>query len=199
MAMIMTKLKEATREQHEHLEEVVGVMEAAFNREDYGRLLTKFYKFYSSLEPRFDAAGLRVHGYDLDARRKVPSIESDLKSLGIFDKIAGSAGTWLDVPDVASPAEAFGALYVIEGATLGGQIITRHLKQNLGVTFENGGSFFNSYGDRVGPMWKDFCAVTRDFAERHGGEDRIIESARKTFDSFARCFGQSSAAVAQTQ
>ncbi|MBK7392751.1 MAG: biliverdin-producing heme oxygenase [Chloracidobacterium sp.] len=192
--MILGKLKEATREQHENLESVVGVMDKLFKREDYERLLTKFYKFYSSIEPRVGQNDMQAEGFDFEVRRKTASLESDLKNLGIFDDIKSVAGTWDDLPTLDTPAKAFGACYVMEGATLGGQIIMRHLKEHLDLTPDNGGSFFNSYGHEVGSKWKEFCGVITAFAERQGDDETIVEAARETFDSFGRCFAQTSAA-----
>ncbi|MBK8303424.1 MAG: biliverdin-producing heme oxygenase [Chloracidobacterium sp.] len=65
--MILGKLKEATREQHENLENVVGVMDKLFKREEYERLLTKFYKFYSSIEPRVGQNDMQAEGFDFEA------------------------------------------------------------------------------------------------------------------------------------
>ncbi len=192
--MIMTKLKEATKEQHENLESVVDVMNKMFTREDYERLLTKFYKFYSSIEPRVGVNRLNDSGFDFDARRKTPSLERDLANLGILENVKHLAGSWSDLPDLDTPAKAFGACYVMEGATLGGQIIMRHLKDHLGLTPDNGGSFFNSYGLQVGPMWKEFCAVTTEFAEKNGNDEETVNAAKETFDSFARCFAETSVA-----
>ena len=192
--MIMAKLKEATREQHENLENVVNVMDAMFTREDYERLLTKFYTFYSSIEPRVAANSLKDSGFDFDARAKTPSLERDLTNLGVFDDVKHLGGSWTDLPNLDTPAKAFGSCYVMEGATLGGQIIMRHLKQHLDLTPENGGSFFNSYGERVGPMWKEFCAIATEFAEKNGDDETIVNSAKETFDSFARCFAETNGA-----
>lgn len=192
--MIMAKLKEATKEQHENLEGVVDVMNKMFTREDYERLLTKFYKFYSSIEPRVAANRLNDSGFDFEARRKTPSLERDLANLGILENVKHLEGSWNDLPELNTSAKAFGACYVMEGATLGGQMIMRHLKDHLGLTPDNGGSFFNSYGAQVGPMWKEFCAVTTEFAEKNGNDEETVTAAKETFDSFARCFAETNGA-----
>lgn len=194
--MIMGKLKEATREQHENLESIVDVMNKMFNRDDYKTLLTKFYRFYSTVEPLVAINDMKAAGLDLDARRKSHLLEADLNALGSSDEAARIKGTWNGAPTIDTTAKAFGACYVMEGATLGGQVIMRHLKQHLDITPENGGSFFNSYGERVGPMWKEFIAITTAFAETANADDEIVESAKRTFDSFANCFAESATATA---
>lgn len=191
----MAKLKEATKAQHENLENVVDVMNKTFKREDYERLLTKFYKFYSSIEPRVAANRLKDSGFDFEARQKTSSLERDLQNLGIYDDVKHLAGSWNDLPTLDTPAKAFGACYVMEGATLGGQIIMRHLKEHLDLTPDNGGSFFNSYGQFVGPMWKEFCTITTEFTEKNGNEEETVNAAKETFDSFARCFAETNGAA----
>ena len=184
--MILGKLKEATRTQHENLENTVDVMNNMFSPEDYKTLLTKFYRFYAAIEPKVAANDLQSAGFDFSARRKIPLLEKDLKALGIFEEAQSSL--WNDLPALDTLAAAFGSLYVMEGATLGGQVIMRHLKQHLDITPENGGAFFNSYGAQVGPMWKEFCTIATEFAEKNGDDETIINAARETFDSFAKCF-----------
>jgi len=191
--MILTKLKESTREQHVNLEGVVDVMNKMLTREDYQTLIEKFYRFYSAVEPLVAANDLADSGIDLAERTKTGLLEADLEVLGALDKVQ-ALPVLTDVPVLDTPAKAFGAMYVMEGATLGGQVITRHLKQHLGLTPENGGSFFNSYGHRVGPMWKDFGAAVTAFSEKTGTDDEIVGAAKETFDSFARCFAETSEA-----
>lgn len=192
--MILAKLKEATREQHDALETVVDVMNKTFTADNYKGLLKKFYRFYSAIEPTLPADELLAEGFDIGQRRKTPLLEKDLEALGILDE-ARAMGQWTEVPNVGSVASAFGSIYVMEGATLGGQVITRQLKQNLGITPDSGGAFFNSYGANVGPMWKEFGAAVTAFAERRkDSENEIVQAAKDTFDSFRRCFEASAAA-----
>lgn len=191
--MILTKLKESTREQHVNLEGVVDVMNKMLTREDYQKLIEKFYRFYSAVEPLVAANDLANSGIDLAERTKRGLLEADLEVLGTFEDVKALPAL-TDVPLLDTAAKAFGAMYVMEGATLGGQVITRHLNQHLGLTPENGGSFFNSYGHRVGPMWKDFGAAVTAFSEKTGADDEIVDAAKETFDSFARCFAETSEA-----
>jgi heme oxygenase (biliverdin-IX-beta and delta-forming) len=188
--MIMGKLKEATREQHEGLENTVDVMNRMFDLDNYKTLLLKFYRFYAAIEPELAKLDLQQHGYDLSARLKTPKLETDLQNLGVLDE-AKQLPAWNNLPQLDSAEKAFGSLYVIEGATLGGQIINRHLKQHLDLTPENGGTFFSGYGEKTGEMWKEFIQMTTNFAFQANDDETIIESAKQTFDSFRDCFLES--------
>ncbi|MEO7674380.1 MAG: biliverdin-producing heme oxygenase [Pyrinomonadaceae bacterium] len=185
--MILAKLKEATRDQHEELENVVDVMNRTFSIADYKELLAKFYRFYAAIEPTLPVAELADAGFDVEARRKTPLLERDMEHLGILGD-AKKAPPFTDIPMLDTVAKAFGSIYVMEGATLGGQVITRQLKEHLGITAEKGGAFLNSYGYNVGPMWKALGASVTAFAESADDDESIINAARETFDSFRRCF-----------
>ncbi len=49
---------------------------------------------------------------------------------------------------------AFGALYVLEGSTIGGLIIKKMISEKLGS--EEGMSFFEGYGKKTAERWKVF-------------------------------------------
>jgi heme oxygenase len=75
---------------------------------------------------------------------------------------------------------------VLEGATLGGQIITRHLQTHLGLTPESGTAFFHGYGPETGPRWKSFVSGLRTEAQKVNADDGIIENANLTFETIAQ-------------
>lgn len=193
--MILKKLKETTQDQHEALEAVVDVMNRMFTKEDYGKLLMKFYRFYSAMEADLPAAELKAAGFDIEERRKLPLLERDLTHLGLFDQARTVATIKPDVPSVDNAAKAFGAVYVMEGATLGGQVITRHLREHLGLSIEEGGAFFNSYGPMVGPMWKAFGTAVTEYSEKNDLDDQIVNTAKETFDCFRKSFEEEPIAV----
>ena len=180
--MIMQKLKESTRHQHEAVEGSVDVMSKLFSLEDYKLMIAKFRSFYSAYEPTLPYADLKAAGFDYDERRKLPSLDADAKALGL-----GDGDIFDDLPDVSTLPKAFGSIYVIEGSTLGGQVISRHLKDHLGLTPENGGAFFASYGKQVGPMWKHFGEAVTAFAGDGANNEEIVEAAKQTFDSINKC------------
>jgi heme oxygenase len=88
------------------------------------------------------------------------------------------------VPELESVSQGIGCMYVLEGSTLGGQIISRHLKETLAITPETGGAFFASYGPELGNRWKEFreavCQDERSLTQA----DQIVAAARDTFQCF---------------
>ena len=81
---------------------------------------------------------------------------------------------------------ALGSMYVFEGATLGGQFITRHLAGRFGLPAA--GEYFNSYGDDVGRMWKAFRGVLLEHSSPEA-DPVIIGAAVDTFERFGRWLG----------
>jgi heme oxygenase len=115
-----------------------------------------------------------------ETRRKLSLLELDLDRLHSSGPVP-QCGT---IPKLETVSQGIGCMYVLEGSTLGGQIISRHLKQSLDITPENGGAFFISYGAELGKRWKEFresvLADERSLSET----DEIIAAARDTFQSF---------------
>ena len=183
--MILAKLKETTRTQHEEVEAAVDVMNRMFTIEDYKALIGRFGRFYSAYEPDLPLDKLSEAGFDYAERRKLPSLAADAKALGL-DEFTAFEG----VPSLPTLAHVFGSLYVIEGSTLGGQVISRHLAQHLGITPENGGAFFSSYGPSVGPKWKKFGESITAYASEASDDDAIIAGAVSTFDAIRMCVGK---------
>ena len=182
---ILNVLREETREEHRVLEASLPLMSPSFTIRDYIHLLQKFYGLYLPLERKL-AAGAefqRAIG-DWESRRKTPAIAADLTTLGMSpDDISRLPIYPLLIHEPQSAASEFGTAYVLEGATLGGQIISRHLEKQLGVTPESGGRFFSSYGDKVGSMWKRFQkALTGQATEAN--REEIVGSAKQTFSMF---------------
>ena len=92
-----------------------------------------------------------------------------------------------DLPQLTTEEEVYGCLYVIEGSTLGGQVISRSLREHLGIHPENGGAYFSGYGMLTGPRWKEFLARLAVVAEGKGADhEAITRSAVETFQALDR-------------
>jgi len=184
--MILQRLRTETRPNHDRLDHhplMVQLMSPALSRPLYENLLKKFLGFYQVLEPRLAAYDhWSSLGLDLKERRKTPSLLRDLSSFHV---------TADDLPSAPSPdwihdeASAMGTFYVMEGSTLGGQVITRHVAAHLHLIPDHGLAFFSTYGDAVGARWKETRETLVRIAEKSNAEDAMIESAKQTFTALA--------------
>jgi len=179
---ILARLKERTRPHHERVEANLGVMDPALTLDGYRVLLARFRGFHLPVERRLDAlAPWDALGLDADERRKTPWLDADLRALGMDDEALARLPVCPTLPALETVDHALGCLYVLEGATLGGAFISRHLARALGVEPASGGAFFASYGEGRGPMWKSFGRALETYVERRGGEEEILAGACDTF------------------
>lgn len=155
--MISEKLKTGTRHLHDLTEAKFNsskIFEGAFTVEDYRKLLLYNYEMLNAFEtdvfnliPKNAASAL-----NLENRRKIQLADADLRALGE------------NLPNVRalSPlynvAEAWGIFYVMEGSTLGGNMIAKQLSKQHAfedVPFH----YFRCYGAHTGSYWKTFKEV----------------------------------------
>ena len=92
-----------------------------------------------------------------------------------------------DLPSLDSKERIFGSLYVIEGSTLGGQVISRHLKQQFDLDETNGAAFFSGYGKETGKMWNGYRDAITRFADGEANREEIIAGANETFEKIGKC------------
>jgi heme oxygenase (biliverdin-IX-beta and delta-forming) len=79
----------------------------------------------------------------------------------------------------AMRAQTSGSLHVLEGSTLGGQVIAPRLERSLGFADGRGYTFFRSYGREVGAMWRGLGA--RLLALPAPAGEAAVGSAQLTF------------------
>ncbi len=185
--MIMETLKEHTRALHTQIEARINLTHQLGSQADYQQLLARFYGFYEPLEAHLGARP-DVPSLALETRRKTPWLEHDLLQLGLHRAQLAQLPRCANLPALTTTAQTLGCLYVLEGATLGGQFIARLLKQQLSLEATNGAAFFNGYGGATGAQWKAFGAVVNAWAEQHGDEDLILQAARATFTTMDQWF-----------
>jgi heme oxygenase (biliverdin-IX-beta and delta-forming) len=176
----LARTRAQTRELHERAEALVDLSRLR-TVERYQTLLSRLLGFHGPLERRLAHVDLGVVGLDLDARRKAHLLEDDLRCLGVDPGQVPACG---DLPALPALPEALGCLYVLEGSTLGGQVISRHLRETMSVVPGRGGSFFASEGRDVGAMWRAFCRALEAGCPGEPEATRAAESAVRTFASF---------------
>jgi heme oxygenase len=98
----------------------------------------------------------------------------------------------LDYPLLPAPADTaslLGAMYVMEGSTLGGQLIARHVERVLPLSDGNGSEFFRGHRDQTGPMWKEFCEVLQTRVPE-SDTAAVIAAAKLMFAAFGHWMRQ---------
>lgn len=185
---LLQALKARTAASHSKLENSLDVFSQVRTPADYRRLLAKFFTLYEPLEAQLGASvDWTSLKFDFEAHRKTAWLRDDLAALGVSAAEMDSWQRCAELPDTTGVGAAIGCLYVLEGSTLGGQVISKRFRETLGVTPENGGRFFNGYGAETGQRWRAFGHWAQRADEQAGGlEQPAAEAAQRTF----ACFGQ---------
>ena len=187
--MLMQQLKQQTQPYHHRLDShpaLVALFEDDLTLEAYGGLLRKFFGFYMPLETILTVAiDWSTLPFDFAVRRKTSLLSQDLQQVDrtIAPRFVPQCR---DLPLIATLPQAVGCLYVLEGATLGGQIILRQIRQRLPIGAGQGGTFFNSYGPEVGPMWRAFGKFVNEQVTTAYQKNEAIDTAIQTFVKFER-------------
>ena len=176
------RLKAFTASNHQDLEKIlVGQMRNISNSEAYSELLQLFYNYFGAIEEQVNTYIGESNLSDHLQRRKTKSLESDIVALG------GTASRTIqasDVPEIKNTLQAFGALYVMEGSTLGGSHIVRMIQKKLQTADMKGFSFFESYGADMMQMWEKFKEVLDKQARNEAEQQVILDAADETFLRF---------------
>jgi heme oxygenase (biliverdin-IX-beta and delta-forming) len=194
---ILSRLRSETRAEHEAVERVLDLMDAALTCESYRARLQQFYGFYAPLEAALQARGQwrasdeagpsmlapGTRAALVSRLNKTAHLRQDLHALGVM---ADDLPLCSDLPALETQAEVLGCLYVLEGATLGGRMITGHIQATLGITPAAGGSFFEGYGAGTGKMWQTMRQLLVSGAPDMSSENTMVASATATFSCLRR-------------
>lgn len=185
-SLLLHRLKHDTKDQHEALEREVDLSWYLGDLDRYRTLLRLFYGFHRGWEEQLLAqAPADVQLFYLD-RRKTPLLEADLRLLGDMELEMHHAQL-CRFESLASRARALGSMYVVEGSTLGGQVISRIVEAELGFRHGAGYSFFRGYGAETGTMWRSFQEfLTR--ASLGAVDEEVVAAARKTYGALEAWF-----------
>ena len=181
----MNRLRTETAAVHRHLEDRLGLENWLTSAAAYRTLLERFYGIYAPLEPALTEA-LKSVDWPLawDKRLKVPLLLSDLQVFGLQGPEVEKIPLCQDLPPLTTDGRLLGVLYVVEGATLGGQTISRMIADRLGIDANAGAAFFNGYQKETGAMWKAFAEVIETQAKSPEIERAMIAGAVDMFSAF---------------
>ena len=178
---IMARLKNETALAHARVDAAVAPM--LKDRLRYRELLLGLRGAQLCIERELErhVPMLATHGYDVRERTKVQWLDDDLATLGVAQPERGSCALPFSLRD---PAAAFGAVYVTEGATLGGQVIVRIVAETLSLTPTSGCRYFDGHGSETRDRWRRARASIGAFVASERStvvEASVIAGAQKTF------------------
>jgi heme oxygenase (biliverdin-IX-beta and delta-forming) len=187
-SVIRERLRSTTAETHERLHRHAGFAAAAagaISLVDYRLLLERLWGFHRSFEIAVGVSAARDGlSLDLAQRKRSSMLEVDLIALGASRQQIAELPQYEWLTRMRNRAETMGALYVIEGSTLGGAVIARALAPVCQPIGGEGRRFFLGYGDQHGAMWRAFLSQLEACSQSAAEELDLVEGARTAFLSF---------------
>jgi len=167
-------LRTETRAEHDRVDAAFSVYDLS-SPDGYRGFLMRQAAAHLPVERALDAAGVAEAVADWPARRRGAQLCADLAELGAGDvDEAGFAG-------FATPAEALGGLYVLEGSRLGGAMLVKQVGEGLPRRFLGEGS---SAG------WRALLAVLEAKLTSPQAIDEAVKGARAVFGCFEAAAGR---------
>jgi heme oxygenase (biliverdin-IX-beta and delta-forming) len=176
-------LRAATSSSHRRLEQRLDVKARFTEATAYRHHLERMWGFCATLERQLDSIAFANTLADYESRRKLPLLTRDLVDLGVAPESVSRLPCCPALPIGADPAAAFGCVYVLEGATLGGRTLLPLVEDKLGLSAKRGAAFLASYGEHVTAMWQSFSASLDQWCA--SAERRALSAAAAvaTFDA----------------
>ncbi|RFS14980.1 biliverdin-producing heme oxygenase [Emticicia sp. C21] len=187
---IINKLRTHTGTLHSELEQTpisVALLDEQVSTQNYVAYLQRMREIVAFYESKVFPA-LADTLPDLSDREKLPLIDEDLNYLS-SQTLQSSAFEASGVPN-PSIGYALGCMYVMEGSTLGGKVILKHVSKTLGIAPEQGGTYFAGYGEETGYYWKSFLYTLQEYSVNHNCDTEIITGAKDTFIAIKHYFEQ---------
>lgn len=181
---VLAALRAQTGQLHSGLEKRMPFFSARLDLSLYTRLIQAYYGFYQPLEAALLASSWLPAGLDFVERLKVPTLLRDLQALGVDtpDRLPLCSR----LPAIDGLASALGVLYVVEGATLGGQVLRREMHTRLGLDEHNGAAFLDVYGRDTGRLWKAYLKLL----DEQPADPEFLQVAAQAGELTFTCFEQ---------
>ncbi len=178
------RLREETKTEHASTEKaMMPLLKGSRDKETYSRLLCAMYTYLKPVEDAIFRKLDTTHLPDQASRRNMDSMAADLQAM---DARGCTEQKTTDLPQINTPAQAFGALYVLEGSTMGGQIVSQIIRKNMPEDLHHT-RYFDSYGDQTRAMWGRFIASLNAYGEAHPEmHEEVLSAARETFALFEK-------------
>lgn len=188
-APLSVQLRTRTARLHEQTEVLLGLPGKIQTLENYRGWLCRFLGLYEPLEHSLASfSEWHNHGLALSSPSQSDCLAADLVVLGIDPAGVSRAAPTL-LPHLPTFAHALGALYVLEGSTLGGQVILRDIEARIGPQITGATRFFGGRGPAVGQTWQTFKtaldAFGRDCPPLQGD---VASGAESVFRAIAAWF-----------
>jgi heme oxygenase len=198
--LVRQALKSATASLHDRLHQAAlfqDLLNGLLSIDRYQVLLASLHAIYQPLEERLvcalsQSANLGALG---TYQRRTPLLARDLADLESVGPVAVIARTPPRIPDIDRDCQALGALYVIEGSSMGARLMARKLDSLLPQDHARARRYFDVTALQSAQRWAAVCAVIDTFEERSLETQEMIDVACQTFALFSHMLNDDDVAV----
>ncbi|UZR94542.1 biliverdin-producing heme oxygenase [Chondrinema litorale] len=183
----MQTLKSATRKNHDKVEKLAfssKIMDGSINIDEYSSLILKQYFFHKNIESQLNKVlnDKQKEQLDFSRRRKVHLLKYDMLELQLEEEML----SFSKMPElqIKNINDAIGAMYVLEGSTLGGAVIRKKLISNMQIQPNTTFHYYGCYGTDTGNFWKQFILQATVFGNEESAQKEIVAKATETFEYF---------------
>jgi heme oxygenase (biliverdin-IX-beta and delta-forming) len=152
---VHSRLKSATADLHVEVEFTLNLDKITKNAAEYSKAISIIYlvfdRTYKELAD-IDFEPLKIDLGSIGRRRDW--LAADLHALALPRPATQSLGF-----ELPTSGHGFGCLYVLEGSALGGRVISKRVKQTLGLGPATGGAYFHGLGRQTASHWSGFLTA----------------------------------------
>ena len=185
--MLQEKLKTSTASSHDGLEKLMfvnSIMQRTLNVPQYRQILITNYIAHLHYEELIHQKISKEYAeiLDLPKRKKTGALIADLRDVNLTQSNLAKKFPSVEV-SIPNESFALGAMYVLEGATLGGSVIVKQLLLNPNFPRDYSFNYYTIYGKELMPNWQKFVSVLNSLPEEQ--HQQAIDGANYMFDAIA--------------
>lgn len=190
---LMTELLEATRDAHDRLEALpysVALSRHELPIESYVGHLRTMAVIHSVLEHELPVEfDTRIASVWDDSMRRLPALKRDLdyfassntRDIPASHTVANRIADRLFERSLESPLSMLGYLYVFEGSSLGGRVLSHWVSRTFNLTDGRGYAYLQPYGDDLQSHWQTFAGRMNQLQLSDRERAMIVDAAQEAF------------------
>ncbi|MDX5325029.1 MAG: biliverdin-producing heme oxygenase [Bacteroidota bacterium] len=177
--MIHERLKTETRHLHDRTEEIAGseqIMSGNITLDEYTDILIRNYLLHLDAEMILSEWTEWVNHPEMKFQERLKT-EALRRDLDILNVITDQLPMLNLSQKPENHLQALGAMYVLEGATLGGSVIHKRLSTLPQISKAGAFHYYTVYGHEIGSKWKQFLTILEGNVSLKEDEEEILKGA----------------------
>jgi heme oxygenase (biliverdin-IX-beta and delta-forming) len=182
---VHSRLKSATADLHVEVESTLDLDKITKDVAAYSEVILILYCVFDRAYKELSDIDFQPLKIDLGSiGRRRDWLAADLQALATALPAPLSLGF-----ELPTSGHGFGCLYVLEGSALGGRVISKRVKQTLGLGAATGCAYFHGLGRQTASHWSDFLTALNTIPANSAMGADAEAGAIATFVAFRQAIG----------